>query len=278
MNFWEPLAYYTPWVNEFVYCANASNSIDTTMPYINTFPGLAATPGSWNIGALPLFNLGGSLFPTSQGTSPIYNESFYPMCSFSSSGGSITDVNSSQGIKDSTSSNKTETSKSKKSDPPKADYRKEFVSTAQKYIGLNEADGSSRKISKSGEWCADFIKYVIDETYRNHGTKAPGKLKKQANMPHLRVENIKQWGIDNDMYFDITKKSDKAKAITDNIKPGDILILRENGASHTGFVTKVNPDGSFETIEGNRNDMVTTTPKPYSPNDPRISGFVQVKT
>ncbi len=156
----------------------------------------------------------------------------------------------------------------------KNDFRKDFVNTAKKYMGYNEADGSSRKISKSGEWCADFIKYVLDETYASKGLRTPSGLHKEWEMPHLRVENIKNWGIKKGMYLDIAHQGNKAKAITDNVKVGDILILRENKASHTGFVTKVYPDGSFDTIEGNRDDKVSTGH--YSANHRDISGFVQV--
>lgn len=156
----------------------------------------------------------------------------------------------------------------------KNDFRKDFISTARKYMGYNEADGSSRKISKSGEWCADFIKYVLDETYASKGLRTPSGLHKEWDMPHLRVENIKNWGIQKNMYLDVAHQSNKAKTITDNVKAGDILILRENKASHTGFVTKIYPDGSFDTIEGNRDDKVSTGH--YSANHRDISGFVQV--
>jgi len=156
----------------------------------------------------------------------------------------------------------------------KRDFRQDFVKTAKKYMGYNEADGSSRRISRSGEWCADFIKYVLDETYASKGLKTPSGLHKEWDMPHLRVENIKNWGIKKGMYLDIAHQSNRAKTITDNVKVGDILILRENRASHTGFVTKIYPDGSFDTIEGNRNDKVSTGH--YSANHRDISGFVQV--
>jgi len=79
------------------------------------------------------------------------------------------------------------------------------------------------------------------------------------------------------MYLSVSGKSanNKAKEIAKHVKSGDILILRDNGASHTGFVTKVYADGSFDTIEGNRNDRVKT--HHYGKDEFRdISGFVQV--
>lgn len=170
--------------------------------------------------------------------------------------------------------------KSPKIEKPKArekqDLRNDFIQTSRKYLGFNEADGSSKMISKSGEWCADFIKYVINESYRDKGLTPPtSDLRIEPGMPHLRVENIKQWGIKHDTYLPIAGKSNKAQTIASKVKPGDVFILREN-ASHTGFVSKVYKDGSFDSIEGNRDDKVTT--HHYQANDPMLSGFVQVRS
>lgn len=154
--------------------------------------------------------------------------------------------------------------------------REGMVKNALKYRGLNEADGSWRQISNSKEWCADFIYHVIDETYKEQGKPVPKGLEKELppGKPNHRVEELKQWGIDNGKFFQTANKKNKGKLIAENVKPGDILILREDGASHTGFVTKVYSDGVFETIEGNRNDKVCRVR--YSPNYHEISGFVQL--
>lgn len=154
--------------------------------------------------------------------------------------------------------------------------REGMVKNALKYRGLNEADGSWRQISNSKEWCADFIYHVIDETYKQQGKTVPKGLEKELppGKPNHRVEELKQWGIDNGKFFQTANKKNKGKLIAENVKPGDILILREDGASHTGFVTKVYSDGVFETIEGNRNDKVCRVR--YSPNYHEISGFVQL--
>ena len=151
-----------------------------------------------------------------------------------------------------------------------------MVKNALKYRGLNEADGSWRQISNSKEWCADFIYHVIDETYKEQGKPVPKGLENELppGKPNHRVEELKQWGIDNGKFFQTANKKNKGKLIAENVKPGDILILREDGASHTGFVTKVYSDGVFETIEGNRNDKVCRVR--YSPNYHEISGFVQL--
>ena len=143
-----------------------------------------------------------------------------------------------------------------------------FANNAKKYLGYNEKDGSSNLFSNSKEWCADFVTYVVKESYSSKGLLPPKDFGDHS------VENLKQWGIDNNNYLSITDSNNKAKTITDNVKIGDIMILRENGASHTGFVSQINPDGSFKTIEGNRGDKVAFGS--YKPDDPQLSGFVQL--
>ena len=143
-----------------------------------------------------------------------------------------------------------------------------LAKNASKYLGYNESDGTSKKFSDSPEWCADFVTYIVKETYQNKGLEVP------QGFGNHRVENLKQWGIDNGKYFSIADKNNRGKLITDNVNIGDILILRENNASHTGIVSKINSDGSFETIEGNRSDAVRIGR--YNPDHNEISGFVQL--
>lgn len=143
-----------------------------------------------------------------------------------------------------------------------------ILKNAKKYLGYNEADGSSKKFSNSKEWCADFVTYVVKESYKEKGLPVP------EGFGNHRVENIKQWGINNDKYLSISDKKNKADIIKNNVKIGDIMILRENGASHTGFVSKINEDGSFEAIEGNRYDKVDIGKYPADYAD--LSGFVQL--
>ena len=143
-----------------------------------------------------------------------------------------------------------------------------LAKNAKQYLGYNETDGSYRKFSDSGEWCADFVSYVVKETYQNKGLTPP------AGFGNHRVEELKQWGIKNNKYFSLVDKDNKANEIKNNINIGDILILRENGASHTGFISRINPDGSFEAIEGNRSDQVAIGR--YKPDNPEISGFIKL--
>ena len=173
--------------------------------------------------------------------------------------------------------NLSQETKTSKHSNKKPTLQEGLIKTAFKYRGLNEADGSWRQISNSKEWCADFIYHVIDETYKQQGKSVPKGLEKELppGKPHHRVEELKQWGITNNKYIQTANKKNKGQLIAECVKPGDILILREDGASHTGFVTKVYPDGVFETIEGNRNDKVCRVR--YSPNYHEISGFVQLR-
>lgn len=157
----------------------------------------------------------------------------------------------------------------KEQKPSKSNYiGAALAKNASKYMGYNEDDGSFRKFSDSPEWCADFVTYVVRETYKEKGVEVP------SGFGNHRTELLKQWSIDNYKFFNIANKSNRGKLIAENVKPGDIMILRENGASHTGFVTKVNPDGTFETVEGNRSDKVGTGK--YSPNYSDLSGFIQL--
>lgn len=178
-----------------------------------------------------------------------------------------TNIEKTQQLK--TSSSEDIKKKSKSSESLKSNYLGRCLAqNAMQYLGYNENDGSYRKFSDSKEWCADFVSYVVNETYKNKGLEPP------KGFGNHRVENLKQWGITNNKFFSIADKNNKAQLIADNVKVGDILILRENDASHTGIVSKVNSDGTFETIEGNRSDKVGIGR--YNPNNSEISGFLKL--
>ncbi|MDY6359250.1 MAG: CHAP domain-containing protein [Cyanobacteriota bacterium] len=156
--------------------------------------------------------------------------------------------------------------------------RQDFVNTARKYSNCNESDGSQRKFCINTdckyedpydqEWCTDFVTYVVKEAYRKDGKAIP------AGFGNHDVETMKNWAINNNYFIRTSNKAHKGSYIAENIKPGDIIILNENGASHTGFVTRTDKDGTVHTIEGNRDDKVTEYA--YSPNYPDISGFIRL--
>ena len=154
--------------------------------------------------------------------------------------------------------------------------RNAFVKNAKKYIGYKESDGSYKRFSNSPEWCADFVSYVIKEAYEQQGLRAPKWF------GNHRVENLRKQAIEHDKYLCITESKDRTKTVKARVHAGDIVIMREKDgntqASHTGIVTKVYPNGTFDTIEGNvtsdGDDRVVTMH--YSPYHKDISGFVQL--
>lgn len=155
----------------------------------------------------------------------------------------------------------------------------EFVKTARKYSACNEFDGTHKKFCVNTtckledpldqEWCTDFVTYVVKETYRKQGKPIP------AGFGNHDVETLKNWAIRNNCFIRTSNKPKKAAFISENIKPGDIMIINENEASHTGFVTKIDKNtGVIHTIEGNRDDRVKEYS--YSPNYADLSGFIRL--
>ena len=166
-----------------------------------------------------------------------------------------------------------------KKETPKMSLGEEFLKTAEKYRNVNEEDGSQIKFCVNegcfpgnyGEWCTDFVSYVVKESYRNQNRPIPQRFGTHD------VEELKLWAQSHNSDAKFLRTSNIAKKgefIKQNIKPGDIFILNENGASHTGFVSRVNDDGSFITIEGNRDDMVKSYT--YSPDFDQLSGFIRL--
>lgn len=306
-----PISYYTD-VNNIVFAYNTgaacgihTNPLD---PYANFFDGSIFSPQNALYGTNPInifkdnpfansfqnINFGNNLYNNNN----IYNSSSVvsnPIQNFSGNFNIFkigntqpTENTKTKKAPEAEKSNKTKktetTNKTSQATQPQAkaqhrvtktEFRNALLTNAEKYLGYNEADGSSKKISPSGEWCADFIAFIIEETSRQKGIRPPKSLVElPAGERNRRVEDIKQWGIRHGKFIETVNKSNKAEYISNNIRPGDILILRENGASHTGFVTKVYKNGYFDTIEGNRGDKVAKAR--YSPNYKDISGFVRV--
>ena len=114
-----------------------------------------------------------------------------------------------------------------------------IVTTALKYKGYNEKDGSYKK-------------------FTNGRTEANGKSV-PTGFGSPAVKNLKQWGKDNNCYT-----TDVSKA-----KPGDVVIFNK---SHTGIVKEVR-DGKVYTIEGNTSKG-TVAERTRTSKD--INGFVQI--
>lgn len=147
---------------------------------------------------------------------------------------------------------------------------KDVVSVAKNYLGMNEKDGSYKLFTngRTEAWCADFVTYVVKETCQKTGKSLP------AGFGSRSVSGLRDWGIRNNCYLETASVSNKVDTIKNNVKPGDIIIFKENGRSHTGIFKEMLADGTIKTIEGNTSDKVAE--RSYSANDRTISGFVQV--
>ena len=126
-----------------------------------------------------------------------------------------------------------------------------IVDIARSFIGKNEADGSADMFwrdqgvnasSRSLPWCAAFVSYVL---------KQSGVQFEKGDYTYS-VTGLKQWGQKNGKYID------GGSANASNVKPGDVVIWKGGYfSSHTGIVSAVYPDGSYDTIEGNYANKVS---------------------
>ncbi|MFL5320098.1 MAG: peptidoglycan-binding protein [Myxococcaceae bacterium] len=115
--------------------------------------------------------------------------------------------------------------------------RNRILDTARGELGTRESGNNRGAIQKyqhffgrgAEKWCADFVSYVSTQS---------GKPLNFASTQALEA-HFKQTG---------TWKG------RSNPQPGDIVIFdfnHDGRADHTGFVERVNPDGSLTTLEGN---------------------------
>lgn len=154
------------------------------------------------------------------------------------------------------------------------------VDFAMSFIGKinNDRDGN-RVFSPNGKsqaWCADFVTYCVRKIF---GNKIPSDFGSSA------VSGLLSWGEQHNCYS-IVPQSKSVNAmrnfIKNNVKPGDIMIQKDNGRSHTGIVKSVAADGSsYVVVEGNSSDRVqTVTYHVNNPSDPGIkyiSGFISLE-
>lgn len=145
-----------------------------------------------------------------------------------------------------------------------------IVTNASRFLGYNERDNSYKLFTngRNEAWCADFVSYVVKDTCRRTGKTLPN------NFGSASVNELRNWGKRNNCYLETASSGNKAQKIANNVKPGDVVIFKENGRSHTGIVKQVDANGKITTIEGNTSDKVAE--RTYSANNPTISGFVQI--
>lgn len=144
-----------------------------------------------------------------------------------------------------------------------------FVNKAKSYVNKVNSDKEGNRLFSNGKsqaWCADFVSFNAKETF---GNRLPSSFKHFSSVSELR-----DWGNDNDCYLKVPS-SNRADFIAQNVKVGDIMIEKDGGKSHTGIVTKVNSDGSFETVEGNCGNKVAI--QTYKPDSKTLSGFISLE-
>lgn len=147
-----------------------------------------------------------------------------------------------------------------------------LVALASKYMGKNEADGSYKMFTngRTEAWCADFVTYVVKEYAKENGMSVAEGFGSPA------VQNLMDWAKNNGVFDNTSQMSDKDKLnyLRNNLSVGDVIIWKSNGASHTGIVQSINPDGTFTTVEGNSGDQVKSNKK--SIYDKSLTGFIKL--
>lgn len=276
-NIFSPISYWTD-INSTLAAYNNdwySRALTSTINY-----GFAANPNyTWNPFGNnfwnPFFSQGGfglNLYNQNN----YYNPSFGLNLYNSEHNGNREKTNSVSPEKNVTkpSSAPTQKTSSRQKGTDPSPLAKSFVSNAIKYVGYNEADNSYKKFTNSTEWCADFVTYVVKESYKKQGLKPPSWF------GSWRCEELKQQAIDHNKFLKTAGMKNKELIVRRYVKPGDIVILRENGASHTGIVKEINrKNGEFITIEGNipnEKGVDSVLYNSYEPHDPEISGFIQL--
>lgn len=127
--------------------------------------------------------------------------------------------------------------------------------------GISESrnPGTVRAISRGKwqHWCADFV----SQAYANSGGSPFGH--------QSSVAGILNWGQQNGRFFSAGAASQNPRALV----AGDIAVWKSNGRSHVGLVTGVNPNGTFNTIEGNSGNAVRR--RTHSLGGRGLTGFVR---
>jgi len=122
-----------------------------------------------------------------------------------------------------------------KSVPPPLGYHTKNADNYVKYLNSDLNDTSSQN---SAPWCAAFVNWV----YRKAGYQM-------------------EFSASNDYLISFFSASDHTFLLNNEIKnpakeilPGDVLIMNSNTSNsgyHAGIVTKVDPNGTIHTVEGN---------------------------
>ena len=175
----------------------------------------------------------------------------------------------------------------KRYNPVAMSYRTNLINSAMSYKGnVNSKSEGNALFSPGGKtqaYCADFMTHNVRKIY---GSKLPadaGYAKDPVSGSTIGPSAVRGWQLwakNNNCYIDTTNKEDKNSYIANNVKPGDIMIEKRNGKSHTGIVTDVYTDSSgitwFETIEGNVSSAHKVDTRKYRADSKTLSGFINL--
>jgi hypothetical protein len=114
-----------------------------------------------------------------------------------------------------------------------------FIDIAKSQLGVTEEYDNITPYGKftgadGAPWCASFVSWAMNKAFNGNDTKAKKALRGGYS---AAVSTL----------WDQFKK---AGAMSSTPEPGDVVIYKNNGASHTGLVETVNGD-NITTIEGN---------------------------
>ena len=147
-----------------------------------------------------------------------------------------------------------------------------LVNFAKSFVGRVNSDREGNRLFSGGRnqaWCADFVTYCARKIF---GNKLPSDFGSSA------VSNLRAWGDKHGCYLKAPYEQGRAAManfLKNRVKPGDIMIEKRNGKSHTGIVTYVDPNGQyFKTVEGNASNSVKEVT--YQADSKTLSGFVSL--
>ena len=147
-----------------------------------------------------------------------------------------------------------------------------LINYAKSFVGRVTCDREGNRLFSGGRaqaWCADFVTHCVRKTL---GSKLPSDFGSSA------VSGLRSWGQKHGCYFEAPFSQGlnaMRNFLKTRVRPGDIMIEKRNGKSHTGIVTYVDPEGKFfKTVEGNTSDSVKE--RTYQADSKTLSGFVSL--
>ncbi len=147
----------------------------------------------------------------------------------------------------------------------------QLAQKALSYVGKVNSDAEGNRLFSKGQnrpWCSDFVSTTVHNVY---GSKLPSDFPSSL----CSVASIRSWGEKNNRFLKLPS-SNKSEFIAKNVKVGDIMIITRPAGkhNHTAIVTKVNSDGSFETVGGNESNSVKKKTRTYKTEN--LAGFVSM--